>query len=461
MLKKVLIANRGEIALRVVRACRELGIETVAVHSTADAHGLHVRLADESICIGPADPTQSYLRIPSLIAAAEVTGADAVHPGYGFLSENAEFAEICGQCGLKFVGPKPEHMRAWGSKVEARALAESLGLPLMKGSEVLDNVEAALAAAEQVGYPVMLKASAGGGGRGMKIIRSAEDMRRAFPQAKREAEVSFNNGDVYCERFVETPRHIEFQVLCDGRGGVWVLGERECSIQRRHQKLIEEAPSAVMSPELRVKMAALIRKALGSSGYVSAGTLEFLMDERGDLYFMEMNTRIQVEHPVTELVMGIDLVAEQLRIAAGEPVQLPADGDLSARGHAIECRINAECPDTDAPWPGLIKTYQPPGGAGIRIDEGIYAGWEVPRVYDSLLLKLIAHGRTRADAVMRMRGALDEIVIEGIRTNIPLHRRILNDPRFLQADFSTRYMEILRSEMKAAGERFIPAGVAA
>ncbi len=452
MVKKVLVANRGEIALRIIRACRELGIQSVAVHSDVDAHALHVRFADEAICIGPADPTHSYLKIPSIIAAAEVTGADAIHPGYGFLAENAEFAEICEQCGLNFIGPKPRHMRDWGSKVEARELAESLGLPLMKGSGVLDTIDDALAAAEKVGYPVMLKASAGGGGRGMKVLRSADELRRAFPQAKREAEMSFKNGDLYCERYVEKPRHIEFQVLCDGRENVWVLGERECSIQRRHQKLIEEAPSAVISTEKRQAMVALIRKAMLETGYVSAGTLEFLLDEKGDLYFMEMNTRIQVEHPVTELVMGVDIVAEQLRIAAGEAVHIP-DCALEPRGHALECRINAECPDTDVPWPGLITAYHPPGGAGVRIDEGIYAGWRVPKVYDSLLLKLITYGKDRPEAVNRMRRALGELVIEGIRTNAALHRRIMLDPDFIAAELSTRFMENLRAELKASGER--------
>jgi len=437
--RKILIANRGEIAVRVIRACKELGIGSVAVHSEADDDALHVRLADEAVRIGPPPSAQSYLNVPALIAAAEITGADAVHPGYGFLSENADFADICKACGLTFIGPTPENMAQWGDKVSARALARRLGLPLMEGSAVLRDADHAAAEAERVGLPVMLKASGGGGGRGMKIIRSAEAMRQAFPQARSEALAGFDNGDLYCERFVERPRHIEFQVLCDGRGKVWVLGERECSIQRRHQKLVEEAPSIAVSEELRGDMVQTITRAMRESGYVSAGTLEFLMDEKGELAFMEMNTRIQVEHPVTEIVTGVDLIMEQIRIAAGETSELP--DVLPLHGHAIEVRVNAEDPETHAPWPGLITEYVPPGGGGIRVDSGVYGGFRVPSCYDSLLAKVIGFGRSRAEAIRRLRRALDETVIGGIRTNIPLHRRILDHPDFRDGNLSTRFLE--------------------
>ncbi len=441
MFKRVLVANRGEIAMRVIRACHELGIETVAVHSEADEDALHARFATEAVCIGPADPTRSYLQIPSLIAAAEITGADAVHPGYGFLSENAEFADVCSQCGLTFIGPSPANMDQWGDKVRARGLAKSLGLPLMEGSEVLRDAEHAVSEAQRIGFPVMLKASGGGGGRGMKIIREAETLARVFPQAQAEAVAGFNNGDLYLERFVERPRHIEFQVLADGRGGVRVLGERECSIQRRHQKVVEEAPSVAVSEELRNDMAQTIIRAMRESDYASAGTIELLMDERGQLSFMEMNTRIQVEHPVTEEIFGVDLVAEQIRIAAGEPMETPAN--LKHHGHAIECRINAEDPETYAPWPGLITELHMPGGLGIRIDGGIYQGFRVPAEYDSLLAKVIAYGDTRDIAIARMKRALDEMVVGGIRTNIPLHRRILDHPDFSAGRLSTRFLERL------------------
>jgi acetyl-CoA carboxylase biotin carboxylase subunit len=442
MLKKVLIANRGEIALRIIRACRELDVGTVAVHSTADAEALHVRFADEAVCIGPPPAPLSYLNIPAIIAAAEISSADAIHPGYGFLSENAEFAEICAQCGLTFIGPRPEDMRAWGEKVPGRSLAKRLGIPLTEGSEVLTDAEHGVRAAEKIGYPVIMKASGGGGGRGMKVLRDSETLRRIFLQAKAEAETNFKNGDLYLERYVEEPRHIEFQVLSDGRGRVLVLGERECSIQRRHQKLVEEAPSVAVSDELRDDMSSTIARAVRDSGYVSAGTLEFLMDERGNLSFMEMNTRIQVEHPVTELITGIDLVAEQIRIASGEPIDFP-DGSVKPRGHAIECRINAEDPVTFAPWPGPILEYHPPGGAGVRVDSGIYGGWRVPGDYDSMLAKIITHGRTRSEARRRMRRALSETIITGIRTNVPLHQRIIDHPDFITGKLSTRFLERL------------------
>ncbi|MEM7604943.1 MAG: acetyl-CoA carboxylase biotin carboxylase subunit [Myxococcota bacterium] len=441
MFNRVLIANRGEIALRVLRACRELGIETVAVHSTVDEKARHVRLADQAICIGPADATQSYLNVPALLAAAEISGADAIHPGYGFLSENAEFADLCNQCGLTFIGPTPQNMNQWGDKVEARKLAKSLSIPLMEGSAVLKDAEHAAQEGERVGFPVMLKASGGGGGRGMKIIRSADEMRHAFPQAQAEALAGFNNGDLYCERFVEEPRHIEFQVLADGKGKVWVLGERECSIQRRHQKLVEEAPSVAVSDELRRDMAATLKRALVDSDYVSAGTVELLMDERGNLAFMEMNTRIQVEHPVTELITGVDLVQAQIRIAAGEELDLP--DEIPLKGHAIEVRVNAEDPESFVPWPGTIDEYHPPGGLGIRVDDGVFAGWTVPRSYDSLIAKVIAYGRDRNVAITRLRRALSETLVSGIRTNIPLHRRIVDHPDFISGALSTRFLERL------------------
>jgi acetyl-CoA carboxylase biotin carboxylase subunit len=446
--KKILIANRGEIALRILRACRELGIKTVAVHSEADARALHVRFADEAVCIGPAPATKSYLNIPAIISAAEIAGADAVHPGYGFLSENAEFARICGKCGITFIGPTPEAMRAWGDKVTARQNAKRFGLPLLEGSLVLESAEHAVREAKRIGYPVILKASGGGGGRGMRIVRSDAEMPDAFASARREAETGFKNPDVYCEKFVERPRHIEFQVFADKHEGVWTLGERECSLQRRHQKVIEEAPSPAMTPEKRQEMGEVIRKAVRETGYTSLGTLEFLMDERGDLYFLEMNTRVQVEHPVTEMVTGLDLVAMQIRAAAGERVDLPDTRPWSFRGHAIECRINAEDPKTFAPWPGTITEWHPPGGAGVRIDSGVYGGWKVPADYDSLLAKLIVHAPTRPEAILRMRRALDEFIVAGIRTNIDLHKALLRDDEVIAGTMTTRTVERVTSARK-------------
>jgi acetyl-CoA carboxylase biotin carboxylase subunit len=442
MFKKVLIANRGEIALRIIRGCRELGIPTVAVHSQADTDALHVRFADEAVCIGPPPAKDSYLNVPRIIAAAEISGADAVHPGYGFLSENAEFADICRQCGLTFIGPTPENMQAWGDKVTARANAQRLGLPLLPGTGVLKDVHDAVEQAKRVGFPVMLKASGGGGGRGMQVLHSEVDVLTAFPRAQAEALAAFRNGNLYLERYIEEPRHIEFQVMCDGKGQVIVLGERECSIQRRHQKLLEEAPSLVVSDELRRDMSSTISRAMRESNYVSLGTLEFLMDERGSLYFMEMNTRIQVEHPVTEIVTGVDLVAEQLRIAAGLPISI-GDKPIVPRGHAIECRINAEDPDTFVPWPGLITEYHPPGGTGVRVDDGVYGGYRVPALYDSLIAKIITYGRTRPEAIARMRRALTETIISGIRTTIPLHQRILASEDYIAGRVSTRFLERL------------------
>jgi acetyl-CoA carboxylase, biotin carboxylase subunit len=441
MFKKILIANRGEIALRVLRACRELGVKTVAVHSDVDARALHVRFADEAVCIGPAAPSKSYLNIPAIISAAEITAADAIHPGYGFLSENAEFSRICGKCGITFIGPTPEAMQAWGDKVTARRNAQKFGLPLLSGSAVLDGVEQALSAAKRIGYPVMLKASGGGGGRGMRIVRSDGELPDAFGSARREAESGFKNPDLYCEKFVERPRHIEFQVLADRHGGVWTLGERECSLQRRHQKVIEEAPSPAMTAEQRQAMAEILRRAVYDTGYTSLGTFEFLMDEDQKLYFLEMNTRVQVEHPVTEMVTGLDLVALQIRAASGEKLDLPDTRPWSFRGHAIECRVNAEDPKSFAPWPGLITEWNPPGGAGVRVDSGVYGGWRVPPDYDSLLAKLIVHGATRGEAIARMRRALDEFIVAGVRTNISLHKALLDDREVLAGTMTTRTVE--------------------
>ncbi len=441
MFKKILIANRGEIALRVLRACRELGIKTVAVHSEADARALHVRFADEAVCIGPAASAKSYLHIPAIISAAEITAADAIHPGYGFLSENAEFARICGKCGITFIGPTPEAMRAWGDKVTARTNAARFGIPLLAGSGVLTDAAHALSEATRIGFPVILKASGGGGGRGMRIVRAPGEVATAFSSAKHEAETGFKNPDVYLEKYVERPRHIEFQVLADQHGGIWTLGERECSLQRRHQKVLEEAPSPAMTAEKRLEMGDVIRRAMTETGYTSLGTLEFIMDEKGDLSFLEVNTRLQVEHTVTEMVTGLDLVALQIRVAAGEKLDLPDTRAWSFRGHAIECRINAEDPVTFAPWPGLITEYFPPGGAGVRVDSGVYGGWRVPPNYDSLLAKLIVHAPTRADAILRMRRALDEFIVGGIRTNIDLHKRLLQDDEVVRGDMTTHTIE--------------------
>ncbi len=443
MFKKILIANRGEIAVRIIRACRELGIKTVAVHSEADTGALHTRLADEAVCIGPAPAIKSYLNLAALISTAEITGADAVHPGYGFLSENAHFAEVVGRCGLTFIGPSPEAMRAWGDKVTARANASRYGLPMLPGTGVLKGPGHAIDEANRIGYPVILKASGGGGGRGMRIVRGNEEMRRAFESAQAEAAASFKNPDIYLEKFLEEPRHIEFQVLADRHGQVWTLGERECSLQRRNQKVIEEAPSPVLTEDIRQRIGGLLRQAIRETGYVTLATAEFLMDDQKNLYFMEVNTRLQVEHPVTELVTSLDLVELQIRAAAGEKLDLPDTRPWSFRGHAIECRINAEDPVTFAPWPGLITEYHPPGGAGVRVDSGVYGGFRVPASYDSMLAKLICHGRTRAEAIRRMERALDEFIVGGIRTNITLHKRLLADPDVRAGRMSTRTIERL------------------
>jgi acetyl-CoA carboxylase biotin carboxylase subunit len=441
MFKKILIANRGEIAMRVIRACRSLGIRTVAIHSDVDAQALHVRFADEAVCVGPADAAKSYLNVPAIISAAEITGAEAIHPGYGFLSENAKFAEICKKCRLVFIGPSPDAMRTWGDKVSARAVAKRYGLPLLPGTGVLRDAEDAVEQARRIGFPVILKASGGGGGRGMRIVRDEGEVRRAFETASHEAMTGFKNPDVYLERFVEEPRHIEFQILADQHGQVWTLGERECSLQRRHQKVMEESPSLAMDNDKRNALGQVIRTAIAETGYSTLGTLEFLMDERGELYFMEMNTRVQVEHPVTEMVTGVDLVEHQIKVAMGDRLALPDTRPWSFRGHAIECRINAEDPKTFAPWPGHITEYHPPGGGGVRVDSGVYGGWRVPSCYDSLIAKVITHGANRQEAMGKMRCALAEFIIGGIRTNIPLHQALLADPDVIAGRISTRTIE--------------------
>jgi acetyl-CoA carboxylase biotin carboxylase subunit len=441
MFRKILIANRGEIAVRVLRTAREMGIRTVAIHSEADTQALHVRFADEAVCVGPPAAAKSYLNIPAIISAAEITGADAIHPGYGFLSENANFADLCGKCGLTFIGPSPAAMRLWGDKVSARAEAVRHGLPLLPGTAVLADAKHALSEARRIGYPVILKAAGGGGGRGMRVVRDEADLARSFEAATSEAVAGFNNPNIFLERFVENPRHIEFQVVADKHGGVWSLGERECSLQRRHQKVVEESPSPAMTAAKRAEMGELIRKAIAATGYTTVGTLEFLMDERGELYFMEMNTRVQVEHPVTELVTGVDIVKEQILAAAGEKSELPDTSTWSFRGHAIECRINAEDPVSFAPWPGVITEYYAPGGSGVRVDSGVYGGWRVPSYYDSLIAKVIVHAATRDEAIRRMERALDEFILGGIRTNIPLHKRLLRDPEVRAGNMSTRTIE--------------------
>ena len=439
--KKILIANRGEIALRVICACKELGIATVAVYSEADRYSLHTRFADEAICIGPAKSARSYLDIPSVISAAEITNVDAIHPGYGFLSENAGFAEVCQVSRIKFIGPKPDVIRSMGVKERARAIMKQAGVPILPGSEgVLQTAEEALETAGRIGYPVIIKASAGGGGRGMRMVSRAEDLPNLFGQASNEAAAAFSCGDVYIEKYITTPRHIEFQVLADEHGEVEVLGERECSIQRRHQKLIEESPSPRVSPELRETMAAGLRDAMRAIGYTNAGTVEFLMDETGKLYFIEVNARIQVEHPVTELVTGTDLVKAQILIAGGARLDQVIPRPIRMKGHAIECRINAENPDTFTPSPGRITALNLPGGIGVRVDTAAYSDGVIPPFYDSLIAKLIVHGRDRAEAISRMKRALGMFVVEGIYTSIPLHQRILADPDFQAGDFDTNFI---------------------
>ncbi|HSF22934.1 MAG TPA: acetyl-CoA carboxylase biotin carboxylase subunit [Blastocatellia bacterium] len=441
MFKKVLIANRGEIAMRIIWACKELGVRTVAVFSEADRDSLHVRFADEAICIGPPPSTQSYLNIPAVISAAEITNVDAIHPGYGFLAENAYFAEVCEACNIKFIGPKPASIHLMGDKARARATMKAAGVPITPGFDgVIEDDEDAARVASDIGYPVIIKASAGGGGRGMRIVRDRDALTTALPAARNEAQLAFNNPAVYIEKYIETARHIEIQVLGDQHGNVVHLGERECSIQRRHQKLIEESPSPALTPELRQRMGEIAVRACREIGYVSAGTMEFLVDEQKNFYFMEMNTRIQVEHPVTEFVTNTDLVREQILIAAGEPLEFDQE-DILFSGHAIECRINAESPVTYAPSPGLITAMNVPGGPGVRVDTAAYPGWFVPPHYDSLIAKLIVHHRSRAMAISRMNRALEAMIVEGIETSVALHQRILGEPDFIAGNLSTRFME--------------------
>jgi acetyl-CoA carboxylase biotin carboxylase subunit len=450
MFKKILIANRGEIALRVLWACKELGIKTVAVYSEADHQSLHVRFADQAVCIGPPRSIESYLNIPAIITAAEVTGADAIHPGYGFLSESSYLAEICEACHIKFIGPGPQAMRLMGDKSRARKAMQKAGVPVLPGSAgVLEDEEKAAKAAKDTGFPVILKASAGGGGRGIRIVRSAAEVVPAFRAAQAEAAAAFGVPDVYIEKYLQAPRHIEIQVIADTRGNVVHLGERECSIQRRHQKLLEEAPSPIVNDKLRKRMGATAVEAAKAVNYVNAGTIEFLLDASGNYYFMEMNTRIQVEHGVTELITGRDLVKEQIRVAAGEPLSF-AGRDLVFSGHAIECRINAEDPETFVPSPGVVRHLNLPGGPGVRVDTFLHDGCEVVPYYDSMVAKLMAHGRDRAEAMARMRRCLDVMVVEGIKTNVALHRRILEDPDFRAGRVDTGFMERFLPEKKAA-----------
>ena len=440
--KKILIANRGEIAVRIISACKELGIQTVAVYSEADRYSSHVRFADQSICIGPAKSARSYLDIPSIISAAEITNVDAIHPGYGFLSENAGFAEVCETSRIKFIGPRPDVIRLMGVKERARAFMREAGVPVLPGSPgVLSTPDEALDLAEQVGYPVILKASAGGGGRGMRVVHRAEDLPNLFMQAQAEAGSAFASADVYLEKFIGAPRHIEFQVLADEHGKIEILGERECSIQRRHQKLLEESPSPAVTPQQRAEIACVLKAALGKAGYTNAGTVEFLMDETGKLYFIEVNARVQVEHPVTEFVTGIDIVKGQIRIAQGEPLSEIIPGPIQMRGHAIECRINAENPDTFVPSPGRITGFHVPGGIGVRVDTWAYTDCVIPPFYDSLVAKLVAYGSDRGEAIRRMQRALDMFIIEGIYTSIPVHQRIMADPDFQAGRFDTNFIK--------------------
>jgi acetyl-CoA carboxylase biotin carboxylase subunit len=439
-IQKVLIANRGEIALRIHRACHEMGIKTVAVHSTADAEAMHVRLADEAICIGPPPAADSYLNIPNIISAAEIAHADAIHPGYGFLSENARFAEIVESHGIVWIGPKPEHIRVMGDKVEAKRTAAKLGLPLVPGSDgPIEGIDEARAVARETGYPVLIKAASGGGGRGMKVVRSEDELETQISQARSEAKNAFGDDTVYMEKYLGDPRHIEFQVFGDGEGKAVHLGERDCSLQRRHQKVLEEAGSPVITPEVRDRMGGIVAKAMADMGYRGAGTIEFLY-ENGEFYFIEMNTRLQVEHPVTEYITGIDLVREQIRVAGGEGLSCSQE-QITFRGHAIECRINAEDPQTFAPSPGLVKNYVAPGGMHVRVDSGLYAGYRVPPYYDSMIAKLIVYGSNRERCIMRLRRALEEFVVDGLKTTIPLHQKLVNDPEFLAGDYTIKWLE--------------------
>jgi acetyl-CoA carboxylase biotin carboxylase subunit len=439
-IQKVLIANRGEIALRIHRACHEMGIKTVAVHSTADTDAMHVRLADQAICIGPPPAAESYLNIPAIISAAEISGADAIHPGYGFLSENARFAEIVELHNIIWIGPKPEHIRTMGDKVEAKRTAAALGLPLVPGSDgPIQSIPEARKIAEEIGYPVLIKAASGGGGRGMKVVPDAAQLEAAIAQAGSEAKAAFGDDTVYMEKYLGDPRHIEFQIFGDGRGNAIHVGERDCSLQRRHQKVLEEAPSPVISHAQREEMGMLVAQAMADMGYRGAGTIEFLY-ENSQFYFIEMNTRLQVEHPVTEAITGLDLVREQIRIADGLPLSVKQE-DLEFRGHAIECRINAEDPATFAPSPGVVTHYHPPGGMHVRVDSGLYSGYRIPPYYDSMIAKLIVYGRDREGCIRRLKRALEEFVVTGVKTTIPLHQKLVDDPEFLAGDYTIKWLE--------------------
>jgi len=439
MFEKILIANRGEIALRIHRACREMGIRTVAVHSTADANAMHVRLADESVCIGPPPARESYLNIPAILSAAAITGADAIHPGLGFLAENAEFAQIVGEHDLVFIGPSPEHVRLMGDKVAAKRTAQELGIPVVPGGHAVSDVAQAREEADRVGFPVLIKAAAGGGGRGMRVARDKAELAQQFPVAQAEAQTFFGNGALYVERFLTKPRHIEVQILGDGQGGVVHLGGRDCSMQRKHQKLLEETPSPGLNMADRQRIYDLAATTIAKLGYKSAGTLEFLYQD-GEFFFIEMNTRLQVEHPISEMVTGIDIVREQIRIADGAPLGYRQD-DIKFSGHAIECRINAENPETFAPSPGVVQRYHAPGGMGVRVDSALYQGYTVPPHYDSLVAKLVVHGGTRNECLMRLRRALEEFVISGIETTIPLHQRLMASETFLNGDYDIGWFE--------------------
>jgi acetyl-CoA carboxylase, biotin carboxylase subunit len=446
MFEKVLIANRGEIALRIHRACREMGIRTVAVHSTADGNAMHVRLADESVCIGPPPARESYLNIPAILSAAAITGVDAIHPGVGFLSENANFAAMIEEHGYAFIGPSPEHIRLMGNKVTAKRAAEEHGIPVVPGSGAISDIAEAKNEAQQIGYPVLIKAAGGGGGRGMRVARDASMLADFIPQAQAEAQAFFGNSAVFLERYFDRPRHIEMQILADGRGGVIHLGERDCSLQRSHQKVLEETPSPALNAAEREKLALIAANAIRGLGYRSAGTLEFLYQD-GEFFFIEMNTRLQVEHPISEEISGVDIVREQIRVAAGMPLGYRQE-DIELSGHAIECRINAEHPETFRPSPGTITSYHAPGGLGVRVDSAIYQGYTVPPNYDSLIAKLVVHGRTRNECLMRVKRALEEFVIAGIDTTIPMHHMLVETPGFINGDYDIHWLERLigRSE---------------
>ncbi|MCM8730779.1 acetyl-CoA carboxylase biotin carboxylase subunit [Hephaestia sp. GCM10023244] len=449
-IKKLLIANRGEIALRIHRACHEMGIKTVAVHSTADADAMHVRLADEAVCIGPPSATDSYLNIPNIISAAEISGADAIHPGYGFLSENAKFAEIVEAHDLIFVGPKPEHIRIMGDKVEAKHSAGALGLPLVPGSDgAISDIDEAKQIAREIGYPVLIKAASGGGGRGMKVVPDEDHLETLMSQAGSEAKAAFGDATVYMEKYLGNPRHIEFQIFGDGEGKAIHLGERDCSLQRRHQKVLEEAPSPILSRAERDRMGGIVAKAMANMGYRGAGTIEFLWED-GEFYFIEMNTRLQVEHPITEMITGLDLVREQIRVAEGRGLTCTQD-EVRFEGHAIECRINAEDPRTFAPSPGTVTQFHAPGGMHVRVDSGLYTGYKVPPYYDSMIAKLIVYGTTRERCLMRLKRALEEFVIEGMKTTIPLHQALLDDPDFQRGDYTIKWLEEWLAREQAKG----------